>query len=117
MHPPNPIICTSLIAHPVFEVPIIPGVSEAIKGVVCGDCISTPTRDSNAEMLDVACGSGEVDAIDQGINGGADCLDDAKWDIEVAIRIRIRPRRYQWMHTFHIEQPEGHRRKSCFQTR
>jgi len=64
MHPPNPIIRTPLIAHPVLKVPIIPRVGEAIERVIRSHSIPTPARDGDTEMLDVACGGGEVDAID-----------------------------------------------------
>lgn len=66
--PSHPSIGGSVIAIPIFEVPIISGVRKIAKRVVRCDCVSSPTRNGDAKMLNVTGIGREVDTVNMWVD-------------------------------------------------
>lgn len=75
LDPFDPVV--RLVREPVFKVPVIASVGEIAERIVSSDSITTPTRDCNAEVLNVTGASRKVDTIDIGVDGHLDTLDNA----------------------------------------
>lgn len=65
-HPSNPIIGLAVIDVTILEVPIVACIGVPTKRIVGSDCISTPTGQGDAELLNVGRIRGEIDAINEG---------------------------------------------------
>lgn len=77
MHPTKPSISISISGNTVLKEPIISSIGEVTIWVIRSDGVSTPSGGGDTQLLDVSCRLGEVDAVDEWVDGFLHALHDA----------------------------------------